>query len=94
MTPEFFAALPYPNTQQEVLQRLIDLLLETQRSKVVAMVKEIIFKVRNSSRFSPHPVFSQCSTSWVGGGGEAVEGEGGKGLGTTTCPTCNTFQAA
>ena len=61
VTPEFFAALPSPNTQQEVLQRLIDLLLESQKSKVVAMVKETIFKVRNqrhtSFRFSPPSSF-------------------------------------
>ena len=64
MTPEFFAALPSPSTQQEVLERLIDLLLETQRSKVVAMVKDIIFKVRNL--FQSLTQFSvQCSTSWA-----------------------------
>lgn len=46
VTREFFAGLPSPNAQQEVLRCLINLILESQRSKVVTMVKEQVVKVR------------------------------------------------
>ena len=45
VTPEFFAGLPSPDARQEVLQCLINMLLESQRSKVVTMVKEQVVKV-------------------------------------------------
>ena len=72
MTPEFFAALPSPSTQQEVLQCLIDLLLETQRSKVVAMVKDIIFKVRNLFQSLTQYSVVQVGPVGTGSGGDST----------------------